>query len=385
MRNEHKIVIKREELYERIWQTPAKKLATEYELSDARLTVICRMLKVPKPAPGYWAKISHGKHPRRPPLPQIGPDEKSEFVHIVDEERKRTTEIDPAIQALLENVPDIRVSSRLIDPDPLIKNARGWLQRQPDMYSETTRLPHLSLNVYPDSIGRALRLMDALIKGIRKLGYSVRGEGASNSDQYFEVLGQKTRFQLKERAKQIDHVLTKEELAIKAQGREPYTHKYDLIPTGHFELILSPEIWIGAAFKKKWSDSSKKTLENQLRDIIQGLILLADEQRKEAERQKKAEQVAAEHRMRMIEEEKKLAEEESRRKAADSIVANWLKSKQLMSFIREFERRLMDGPYTEQVKQEFGSWIRWAREYAYQLDPISVTLAKIGGSPHEVK
>lgn len=61
MRNEHKIVIKREELYERIWQTPAKKLAKEYELSDARLTVICRMLKVPKPAPGYWAKISHSR------------------------------------------------------------------------------------------------------------------------------------------------------------------------------------------------------------------------------------------------------------------------------------------------------------------------------------
>ena len=49
MRNEHKITIKREELYERVWQTSAKQLAKKYELSDARLTVICRLLKYPNP------------------------------------------------------------------------------------------------------------------------------------------------------------------------------------------------------------------------------------------------------------------------------------------------------------------------------------------------
>jgi hypothetical protein len=268
MRNEHKIAIKREELYERVWLTPASQLAKEYELSDARLTAICRLLKVPKPPIGYWTKIKHGKSPRRPPLPSLGHDEKAEFVHIVDEDRIRPTLTDPGIQALLERVPDIRVQSRLTNPDPLVRNAKVWLGRRPYMYSEPTRLPHLSLGVYPESMGRALRLMDALVKGIKKLGYDVRGEDASNKDQYFEILGQRTRFQLKERAKQIDHVLTKEEQAEKDRGREPYTHKYDFLPTGHLELILSPETWIGAAYKKKWSDSTRKPLENQLRDII---------------------------------------------------------------------------------------------------------------------
>lgn len=46
--NDHlKIVIKREELYERIWQTPAKQLAKEYQVSDTRLAVICQKLKTP--------------------------------------------------------------------------------------------------------------------------------------------------------------------------------------------------------------------------------------------------------------------------------------------------------------------------------------------------
>lgn len=385
MRNEHKIVIKREELYERIWQTPAKKLAKEYELSDSRLTVICRILKVPKPAPGYWAKISHGKHPYHPPLPQIGPDEKSEFVHIVDKDRKRPIEIDPAIQDLFEDVSDIKVSARLTNPDPLIKNAKVWLRRRPYMYSEGSRLPHLSLNVYPDSMGRALRLMDALVKGIKKLGYGVRGEDNSNKDQYFEILGQRVRFQLKERTKQIDHILTKEEQARKAQGREIYASRYDYKPTGLFELILEPGIWIGPPYKKKWSDSSKRLLESQLRDVIQGLILIADRQRKEAERREKEEQVAAEQMTRRLEEEKKLAEEEGRRKAADNHLANWLKSKQLLSFIREFEKRLSDGSYADQTKQPYQAWIKWAREYADQLDPITVTLAGLASSSQKDK
>jgi hypothetical protein len=165
-----KIVIKLEELYERIWQIPAKQLAKEYRVSDTRLAVICKKLTVPKPSPGYWMKIKHGKKAHHPPLPSLGPGEQAEFVHIVDEDRKRPVVIDPAIQILLDKVPAIKVPQRLNDPDHLIKNAKAWLGRRPYIYSEPSRLPHLSLNVYPNSIGRALRLMDTLVKAFRKLG-----------------------------------------------------------------------------------------------------------------------------------------------------------------------------------------------------------------------
>ena len=165
-----KIVIKREVLYERVWQTPAKQLAKEYQVSDTRLAVICQKLRVPKPSPGYWMKIKHGKKARRPPLPSLGPGEQAEFVHVVDQDRKRPSVIDPTIQELLDKVPAIKVPQRLIDPDPLIRNARAWPGRRPYVYSEPNRLPNLSLNVYPNSMGRALRLMDALVKGLKKIG-----------------------------------------------------------------------------------------------------------------------------------------------------------------------------------------------------------------------
>jgi len=38
-------------------------------MSDVGLAKICRKLKVPKPAVGYWAKIEFGKKVPRPPLP----------------------------------------------------------------------------------------------------------------------------------------------------------------------------------------------------------------------------------------------------------------------------------------------------------------------------
>jgi len=380
-----KIVIKREELYERIWQIPAKQLAKEYRVSDTRLAVICKKLRVPKPSPGYWMKIKHGKNARRPPLPSLGPGEQAEFVHIVDEDRKHPIVNDPAIQALLDKVPTINVPQRLNDPDPLIRNAKAWLGRKPYGYSVPHTPPRLGLNVYPNSMGRALRLMDALVKGFKKLGYAVRGEDDSNRDQYLELLDQRIRFKLKEKAKQIDHVLTKEQMADKKMGGYLYAPKYDYLPTGIFELYLDPVAWGARGYKKKWSDSTRKPLEGQLRDVILGAISLAGELRKEAERQKEAEQLADEQRTKRIEEEKRVTEEEARRKALDLHVHNWVKSKQLRSFIQEFEGRLMDGPYTEQAKQDWRSWITWASEYANQLDPIAATLAKLADSSQKDK
>lgn len=385
MRNEHKIVIKRAELYERVWQTPARQLAKEYELSDARLTVICRQLKVPKPAPGYWAKVKHGKGSRRPPLPPLGPEERTEFVHIIDMDRQRPKVIEPDIKELVDKVPEIEVSSRLNDPDPIIRNAKTWIGRKPYGYSAPHTPTHLGLNVHPTSVGRALRLMDALVKGFKNLGYGVRGEDNSNKDQYFEVLGQRIRFKLREHAKQIDHVLTKKEMAEKKAGGYFYPPKYDYLPTGRLEFNLDPAIWGVRGYRKKWSDSAKKPLESQLKDIIQGSILLAGELRKEAERKEKTAQLEAEQRMKRIEEERRLAQEETCRRALDVHVQNWAKSKQLRSFIREFEERLMDGPYTEQSKQDWRSWITWASEYANQLDPITATLSKLADSSQKDK
>jgi hypothetical protein len=65
----------RADLYERVWAEPARKVAKHYGFSDVRLGKVCRLLRVPLPGRGYWAKKSAGKPARkRPPLPVLPND-----------------------------------------------------------------------------------------------------------------------------------------------------------------------------------------------------------------------------------------------------------------------------------------------------------------------
>jgi len=68
----------RAELYEKIWSQPMRILAQQYGVSDVYLARVCRLLRIPLPGLGYWAKKSAGKATKkRPPLPTI-PSEKEQ-------------------------------------------------------------------------------------------------------------------------------------------------------------------------------------------------------------------------------------------------------------------------------------------------------------------
>ena len=385
MADDKMIIIKRDQLYERVWQTPTTQLALEYRMSDSRLAKICKKLRVPKPPPGYWAKNEHGKKVRTPPLPSLGPGDQIEFEHYVDEYPKRPIINDPVVQELMDKVPTISVPQQLTNPDPLIRNANGWVDRKPYTYIETPNLPHLNLNVYLDSKGRALKLMDSLVKGVRNLGYDVRGEDASNRSQYFGILGQRIHFRLKEHAKQVDHVLTTEQMVDKKKGRLFFAHKFDYLPTGHLTFYLEPSCWVSSGYRKKWSDSARRPLEDQIRDIIMGAISLASASIQAEEARKRAEQEAAEQMKKRIEEERKQAAEEARLRELDSHVARWAKSKQLKAFIKEFKTRSGEGSYSKQVTEEVSNWVSWAHAYAERLDPIAAILTKLAGTSRQDK
>ncbi len=63
-------IVSRERLYEEIWSEPAMHLAEKYGVSGSFLARVCARLRVPRPRPGYWNKLSAGKAPPRPPLPE---------------------------------------------------------------------------------------------------------------------------------------------------------------------------------------------------------------------------------------------------------------------------------------------------------------------------
>ncbi len=56
------IVLRRSELYQRVWEAPMVKLAAELGLSGVGLAKLCRRCGIPVPGRGYWAKRQAG-HP----------------------------------------------------------------------------------------------------------------------------------------------------------------------------------------------------------------------------------------------------------------------------------------------------------------------------------
>lgn len=61
----------RQRLYDEVWKEPSEAVAKHYGVTGVALAKACRLMDVPKPPRGYWAKVAAGrKLPKRPPLPK---------------------------------------------------------------------------------------------------------------------------------------------------------------------------------------------------------------------------------------------------------------------------------------------------------------------------
>jgi len=72
----------REELFLLVWERPSQEVARELGISDVALGKRCKKLQVPKPPPGYWAKVNAGKLTRKPILKEFS-------AHLVERQKAR--------------------------------------------------------------------------------------------------------------------------------------------------------------------------------------------------------------------------------------------------------------------------------------------------------
>lgn len=165
--NREQIRVDRETLYERVWSTPISRLAPEYGLSDVGLAKLCKRLDVPRPGLGYWTKVKCGKAEKRPALP---PSRVSE-VFVAKRERRTA----PAVRK--SSAPRIPVPSLPEEPHPLVRKTMRALARARSDGQGVLQFPRkglLPLHVTPETKDRALRLMDALLRGLESRGHEVR-------------------------------------------------------------------------------------------------------------------------------------------------------------------------------------------------------------------
>jgi len=176
------LTLTREELYNLVWETPISRLAPRFGLSDVGLAKLCVRHGVPRPPRGHWARLQHGKPVYTVPLPPV------------EDEAPQTITIDPArpaatrgVQAsasrnsagaAVESKPPAgpTVARTLEDPCPLVaRTARSIRSARADdtgLFSPRARRT-LDVSVGPDSVERALCILDALVKAFEGDGCGI--------------------------------------------------------------------------------------------------------------------------------------------------------------------------------------------------------------------
>jgi hypothetical protein len=139
-------------------------------------------------------------------------------------------------------------------------------------------------------------------------------------------------------------------------------------PSGRLTFTID-EHWDDYS-KKNWRDKEGRPLEEQLNDVVVGLITATEALRKKRLDREEQECRRKEEAIRRQEEERHRLEEEVRRTALENQAERWLKSQNLRAFLSACEAELVvqagqlspDGPDA--------MWLRWASEHADRLDPL---------------
>src|SRR5688572_487201 len=116
--------LSRQELYDQVWQTPVRKLAEQFGVSDVGLAKICKKHGIPRPPVGYWARVAFGKRVKRTPLPDLD-DEALEEVRIF---RSAFFGESDALATPDPSRPPIVVPEKLSKPHRLVEDTRTCLK-----------------------------------------------------------------------------------------------------------------------------------------------------------------------------------------------------------------------------------------------------------------
>jgi hypothetical protein len=358
-------VFQREELYERVWTTPMRKLAREFKYSDVGLAKLCRKHGVPTPGIGYWRKVELGHKPPREPLPTIarnGPY----TIHLTlrdpaEEEQKPIPQevpvISVAFDALLSHPAVIR-SERLLrtarkDDKDLLVARKGSVEH---------------LQVTEAQLSRALSILDALFGALEDRNIRViwpKDEAALLSlDGGSEKIG----LCVSEILNSKPHVVTGEEEARRKRDWAWSPPKRDYQATGLLRIVLlcdeTPSV------RHTWSEGKrKKKIEESLGEVVAGIEPLVLAIRKvKADRQRWHDELAAEQRRR--EEARRQHEEFVRKGGIITKAAEALRQSQI---VRRFVISVGNSPELHELDtdclQRMQELLAWCTKYADRIDP----------------
>lgn len=373
------IEVTREELYELVWETPTRHLCKRFGLSDVGLAKTCKRFQIPRPSYGYWAKKTAGGDVKRTPLQPCDDKtlEKIVFSEYEEKPEKDDGFFDPEIRALYEletQAEPIVVGDSLRSPHALVARTRNALSDATP--SEWSRVPGL---LYPNTaegthlldiacgratLQRALRIMDAMLKGLEKRGYKIRNADSSwHHGTAATAHGCEFVFRVREPAKR--------QLNPKPHSWGP---QYDLVLTGDLQLEIDSRAFRSTRVCR---DSVRKKVEDYVRELPLKMLEAIDEDRRveaqRAEEQRRRDEIrrlekeAAERKARR---EKKLRRRSERREELFQTAEQWRRAQTLREFIEAVRTTAIEQADGGPLPPETTRWLEWAEKTAHRADPL---------------
>jgi len=372
-----KIVLSREQLYERVWAQPMAVVAPTLWISDVGLRGRCIGMKIPVPPRGYWARRNAGQRVRQPPLPKLGPRSAAartvaEFIRPVVRTADTPENGPVAEQRRFESRPENRIviADYSENPHPLVAETLHRYRHAKKNNADALRPergPCLSLNVTAGALHRALGILNAILVALDTRGYTTKIEMDGGYPHTVIVVGtERVSMQIEEVIECVEQPAPPPKRGARFGDWQPPRRVY--VPTGRLilRLVQADE----SAHRRSWSDCSLGRLEDRLNAIVVGVVEVADTI---ASRRRDYEDRAIRQRdeqIREYERYRQRAAEAEKVKGLEELAALWHKSQQLRAYLAAV-RAAMAGDSAASSSDQLVEWLAWAEEYAVGLDPLS--------------
>ena len=345
-------------------------LARAYGISGNGLAKVCDRLKVPYPPRGYWAKKAAGKQVIQYRLPEREEGTPKSATITPTPPPAPPPEIPPDIQHQIDvaksHVAPVVVPVRLVRPHPVIA---GWL-RERDEERERARCardPWRRSMAPPDwtaSERRRHRILNALFKAAEQQNIHVKQP--DHFTVYFEASGERIDFKLREKQRQVRVQKSPDE--IKRLHPSEKTWRQELQPTG--VLSFSIETYLPALPRRAWIETADQPLEEQLGDILAGLLLAGPmlvQQRREREA---AEQRRQEEERRRYEAAQRKRLDDNRWRRFVEFAMRWRQTDEARQFLAALKQH-PDAAGSLANGYPILKWIEWAQARLVASDPIT--------------
>lgn len=414
MKNEHVVVLTRQQLYDEVWKQSVAGVAKKYNLHYAKLINSLKQANIPYPSSGYWTRLGLGKDVTGDVVLLSGsaveevqlipadavirrkrkesPDQ-PEKVEAAKEEQTQVEEVDVMPEAVLIEIPDTvlaflpeaersqvvevithleikqnaQLHKHLVTYKKAIKEYGDYLKqnrfpisrRNYYDHGKTIEPPQFVNDVSEDGINRVIQILDVLFKAVEKLG------GMVQQDLSMQIRQDVVRVKFLETQDKIPHEITKQEAKelleykeAKRFGRyasEPRIKKYDNVYNGKLRIVFDDSSYI--------RDGAEAKIDDRLEDILIRLYELSETHRVAREKREEQHRIYLEEKQREENQKKRKQLEMEKIQALENVARDYQVACEIRNYISAVINK-------NDLTESDLEWIEWATKKADWYDPI---------------